>query len=39
MEEAMRRACLVASVSVTRAGTMGSYPSRDEATATIENAN
>ena len=30
------RACLVASVSVTRAGTMGSYPSRAEAMEAIE---
>ena len=30
MEEAMRRACLIASISVTRAGTQSAYPMADE---------
>jgi|EP01049_Picozoa_sp_SAG25_P006339 ribokinase len=30
MAEAMRRACLIASVSVTRAGTQSAYPSAEE---------
>ena len=33
MAEAIRRACLTASISVTRAGTMSSYPSKSEVAA------